>query len=102
MGHVFVISEWLPKKSKDQEFWQHCKRIMALTGKEKGCLRAHATRQMDVPDLPGKSKYPIVLLQEYINLEAFDVHRNAEYVTSFFKTYVENEETSIVKDWTCR
>lgn len=100
--HVFVVSEWLPKAGKDQELWQHAKRIMTLTLKEKGCLKAHATRQIAHPGAPGKSRYAIVLLQEYKNLEAFDIHCMSDYVTEFFGTYVQNEDTAIVEEWTCR
>ena len=94
---VFVISEWLPKEGKDQEFWQHAKRIMALTAKEKGCLRAHAMRQIVHPGAPGKSKYTIVCLQKYRNLEAFDIHCKSDYVAEFFETHVQ-----MVDKWTCR
>lgn len=100
--HVFVVSEWLPKEGKDQELWQHAKRMMALTLKENGCVRAHATRQIMHPGSPGKSKYTIILLQEYRNVEAFDIHCKSDYVTEFFETYVQNESTSIVDEWTCR
>jgi len=102
-GPVFVVSEWLPRENKDQELWQLAKKIMAMTlENEKGCVRAHATRQIVHPGSPGKSKYTIVLLQEYVNLQAFDHHCGSDYVTHFFKTCVENEETAIVKEWTCR
>ncbi|HEY2811403.1 MAG TPA: antibiotic biosynthesis monooxygenase [Rhabdochlamydiaceae bacterium] len=99
---VFVVSEWLPKKGKDQALWEQAKEIMALTGKEKGCLRAHATRQITHPNAPGKSKYTIVLFQEYVNLQAFDTHCKADYVSHFFEKYVANEDTAIVEEWTCR
>lgn len=101
-GHVFVVSEWLPKENKDQDFWKHAKSIMALTSREKGCLRAHATRQLTHPGATGTSKYTFVLLQEYVNIQAFEAHCRADYVTDFFRKYVENEDTSIVKEWTCR
>jgi len=102
-GHVFVVSEWLPKENCEEELWKHCKKIMALTlENETGCIRAHATRQISHPGSTGKSKYKIILLQEYVDIKAFDMHCNADYVTGFFKKYVENEETSIVEDWRCR
>lgn len=102
-SHVFVVSEWLPKENGEEELWIFFKELMALTKKnESGCIRAHATRQIDHPGSPGKSKYKIVLLQEYVNIEAFDAHCNADYVKSAFKKYIENEETAIVKDWCCR
>ena len=100
--HVFVVSEWLPKKGKAQELWQQFKRLMDLSRKESGCVRAHATRQISHPGSPGKSKYTIVLLQEYVDIKAFDIHCAADYVTSFFKNFIENKETALVADWRCR
>jgi len=101
-GHVFVVSEWLPKENCEEELWKHFKSLLATTlENESGCIRAHATRQISHPGSPGKSKYKIVLLQEYIDIKAFDIHCSKNYVSGFFKKYVENEETSIVKEWTC-
>jgi len=103
MSHVFVISEWLAHEGKDQELYLQFKNLMALSReKEKGCLRAHAWRQISHPGALGKSNYTIVLHQEYINIEAFDIHCKTEYVADFFKTYIENKETALVKDWRCR
>ena len=74
-GHVFVVSEWLPKENCEEELWNLLKELMALTKKnESGCIRAHATRQIPHPGAPGKSKYKIVLLQEYVDIKAFDIH----------------------------
>ncbi len=101
--HVFVVSEWLPKKNHEQEVWVHFKKLLALTlEKESGCLRAHVTRQIAHPGSPGKSKYTIVLLQEYSNIQAYDAHCAADYVTDFFKIYIENKDTAIIEDWSCR
>lgn len=102
-SHVFVVSEWLPKDGCEEELWHFFKELMALTKKsERGCVRAHATRQIAHPGSPGKSKYTIVLLQEYVDINAFDAHCNSEYVKNAFQKYVENAETSIVKEWQCR
>ena len=102
-GHVIVVSEWLPKAGKDQVTWDHFKKLMALTKeKEKGCIRAHGTRQIKHPGSAGVSKYKIVLLQEYIDIKAFDNHCNAEYVMKFFKKHIENKDTAIIEDWQCR
>ena len=30
-GHVFVVSEWLPKEGCEQKLWQYFKKLMALT-----------------------------------------------------------------------
>lgn len=102
-GHVFVVSEWLPKENREEELWDFFKELMALTKQsERGCIRAHATRQIPHPGAPGKSKYKIVLLQEYVDIKAFDAHCHADYVQKAFKKYIEDEETSIVEDWCCR
>jgi quinol monooxygenase YgiN len=101
--HVFVVSEWLPKINCENELWIVLSELMALTKKnESGCIRAHATHQILHPGSPGTSKYPFVLLQEYVDIKAFDVHCNSTYLKDAFKKYVETEETSIVQEWTCR
>lgn len=104
-GHVFVVSEWLPKENCEEELWNFLKELMALTKKnESGCIRAHATRQILHPSAKGTSIYKIILLQEYADITAFDVHCQAEYVKNAFKKYVENQnkENSLVKEWTIR
>ncbi len=102
-GHVFVVSEWMPRENCEEELWDFFKELMAITKKsETGCLRAHATRQIPHPAALGQSKYKIVLLQEYMDVHAFDTHCQADYVKSAFKKYVENEETSMVKEWSVR
>lgn len=102
LNHVFVVSEWLAKPGYDQELYNLLKALSDTTKKrEKGCLRANATRQIIHPGSPGKSKYNIIALQEYENLAAFDIHCASDYVTDFFKTYIDNP-TGIVADWTCR
>ena len=100
--HVFVVSEWLPKEGRDQALWNCFTELMAVSKKEKGCVRAHATRQISHPGSPSKSKYTIVLLQEYEDIKAFDAHCAQPYVTDFFKTSIENEDTALVEDWRCR
>lgn len=100
--HVFVVSEWVAEKGRDQELWEHCQQIMALSRKEAGCIRAHATRQIVHPGSPGKSKYNIVLLQEYVDLEAFDKHCVSDYVKEFFENHIDNKKSGLIADWTCR
>ena len=102
-SHVFVVSEWLPKENCEQELWVYFKNLISLTlENEPGCVRAHVTRQIAHPGSPGKSKYKIVLLQEYVDIGAFDIHCNAPYVIDAFKQCVQDEATAIVKDWRCR
>lgn len=100
--HVFVVSEWLAKKNCEEELFMRLKEIMDKTSHESGCIKAVATHQISHPGSPGKSKYTIVLLQEYVNIEAFDLHCQADYVKDFFKTYIDHPETAIVADWCCR
>ncbi|GJM06438.1 MAG: hypothetical protein DHS20C10_01720 [marine bacterium B5-7] len=101
-NHVFVVSEWCPKAGCDQDLWARFNKLMEFSRKEDGCVRAHATRQISHPGSPSTSKYTIVLLQEYRDIEAFDLHCAADYVINFFKDFIENEETAIVADWQCR
>lgn len=102
-AHVFVISEWLPKENFEQECWKQFKKLMALTLKyEPGCLSARVTRQISHPGSQGKSKYTMVLQQEYIDVKAFDIHCNANYVKSFVEKYINNKETAIIQDGMCR
>lgn len=100
--HVFVVSEWLAKEGCDQVLWTQAQHVMALTAKEAGCVRAHATRQIQHPGSLGQSKYTIVLLQEYVNVAAFDLHCASDYIIRFFETYVSNSDTAIVEEWQCR
>ncbi len=102
-NHVFVISEWLPKENCDSECWKQLKKLMATTlENEKGCLSARAMRQIAHPGSPGKSKYTIVLQQEYVDINAYNIHCAAEYVKDLVKKYIENKDTAIIKEGTCR
>lgn len=101
--HVFVVSEWVPKKNCEQELWAQLKKLMAATlENEKGCIRAHATRQIAHPGSPGKSKYTMICLQEYESIKDFDIHCNSEYVIDFVKKYIENKDTALIEDGICR
>lgn len=102
-NHVFVVSEWLPKEDCEDKLFDFFKELMAITKKsESGCVRAHATRQISHPSAAGKSKYKIVLLQEYVDKKAFDLHCQADYVKSAFKKCIKDENTSLVKEWSVR
>lgn len=102
-GHVFIVSEWLPKENCEQELYDFFKELVALTKQnEPGCVRAHATRQIPHPGAPGKSKYKIVLLQEYVDMKAFDAHCQSDYVKRAFEKCIENKETGLVEEWSAR
>ncbi len=100
---VYVISEWLPIKGCEKELWFKLKDLMRTTQElEPGCISARATKQITHAGSPGKSKYSIVLMQDYVNIEAFDLHCQAEYVIKFIKKYLEKKDTAIVEDGRCR
>ena len=101
--HVFVVSEWLANDGCDEKLYNSFKELLDITkANEKGCIRAHVTRQISHPGSPGKSKYNIVLLQEYENIAAFDIHCASDYVIDFIKTNINDPATAIVADGTCR
>ncbi len=103
LNHVFVVSEWLPKPGCEQALWDSFKALLATTlNNEKGCIRAHVTKQIQHPGATGKSKYTIVLLQEYESLCAFDIHCASAYVAQAFKELLENPDTALIADWQCR
>jgi len=101
-GHVFVVSEWLAVDGKDQELWEKLSDLIALTKEERGCIRAHVTRQVSHPGSPGVSIYKIFLLQEYQSITDFNLHCETSYVTDFFKNYIDNPDSDLVSQWTCR
>ena len=95
--HVFVISEWLAKKNKEDTLFELFKKLAKITlEKEKGCIKYNVTRQISHPATRGESKYNILLTQEYVNVEAFDNHCKSQHVADFGKNI------SIVEDWRCR
>jgi quinol monooxygenase YgiN len=101
--HVFVVSEWLAKESHENALKAQFKKLLAHTLKhEPDCVSARVTHQVAHPGSPTQSKFTIVLMQEYINIEAFDNHCSKDYVSDFFKIYIEHEKTGIVEDWQCR
>jgi quinol monooxygenase YgiN len=100
-SHVLVISEWLSKKNHEQELFESFKNLASLTlEKEKGCIKYNVTRPIDHPAAKGESKYTILLIQEYENIDAFDNHCKSEHVAEFVKKHVGDE--SIIVDWRCR
>lgn len=88
--HVFVVSEWIHK--------ENCEELK----NESGCIGTHATRKISHPGAPGKSKYKIIILREYVDTRSFNSHCQADSVKSDFKKYIDNEETAKVKAWTVR
>lgn len=100
---VLVVSEWLSKKSHEQKLFESFKKLaIATLEKEKGCIKYTVTRQIFHPGSKGQSKYTILLIQEYVNLEAFDIHCKSEHVSDFCKSHIEDKDARIVEDWRCR
>ena len=101
-NHVIVISEWLPKKDRHNDLLKVFKELAAITmQKEKDCIRYSVTQQVEHPGAPGKSKFTIILIQEYSNPKAFDAHCVSEHVQAFAKKYFE-DDNSLIEDWQCR
>jgi quinol monooxygenase YgiN len=97
-SHVLVVSEWLSKDNNDQKLFESFKKLASLTlEKEEGCIKYHVTRQINHPATKGESKYDLLLIQEYVNLEAFDIHCQSEHVAEFVKNNFD-----IIEDWRCR
>ncbi len=102
-SHILVVSEWLPKDNHEQTLFESFQELARITlEKEKGCLKYHVTRQISHPGTKGESKFAILLIQEYENIEAFNKHCDSEHVSDFSKKHVGDESTSIIKDWRCR
>lgn len=101
--HVFVISEWLPTVGCEQKLWNYFNELVKLTlQNEQGCIRAHAMKQIPHPGAPSESKFTIVLQQEYVDVDAFNIHCDSEYVKKAFEECIGNEDTALVADWQCR
>lgn len=97
-SHVLVVSEWLSKENNDQKLFESFKKLASLTlEKEQGCLKYNVTRQISHPGTKGQSKYTILLIQEYVNIEAFDSHCKSEHVSDFIENHL-----NLVEDWRCR
>lgn len=102
-SHIFVVSEWLPKENHEHALFEAFKKLAQLTReKETGCIKYNVTRQIPHPGSKGQSKYTILLIQEYVNTEAFDIHCQSEHVSDFIKNHIEGDNTGIVEDWRCR
>jgi len=100
---VFIVSEWLPKQGYEQDVFEIFQELASLVlRKEKGCLQYHVRRQIPHPGSPGVSRYKIMLIQEYENIEAFDIHCAAPYVADYFEKYVNKPKTATIEEWRCR
>lgn len=100
---VFVVSEWLPKVGSEQELWDVFKKLsLECLDKEPGCVTYRVTKQITHPGSPGKTKFTIILMQEYESLKAFDEHCESEHCKNAFNTFINEGPGRIVEDWRCR
>lgn len=100
---VFVISEWQAKKGCAEELWHKLQDLMNTTEQqEPDCLSARATQQITHPGSPGITEYDFVLMQTYKNIAAFDQHCDASYVKDFVANCIDNPETALIANGTCR
>ncbi len=102
-SQILVVSEWLPKENQEEALFDSFKKLAKTTlEKEKECLKYHVTRQTAHPASKGESKYPILLVQEYVNVDAFNHHCTSEHVAAFTQSQFEQPEKSMIEDWRCR
>lgn len=103
MKNVLVVSEWLATENQEQSLFDAFKKLAKITlENEKGCKKYHVTRQIPHPNAKGESKYTILLVQEYVDVAAFDAHCKSKHVADFTKDHFENKDANMIKDWRCR
>ena len=91
----------MPKEGCAEQLFESFKQLAANTLKnENGCITYNVTRQVPHPGAKGESKYKIVLLQEYVDTNAFDAHSQSLHVQEFIKKNI--EENDIIADWRSR
>jgi quinol monooxygenase YgiN len=99
---VYCVAEFKAKKGKEQELFEALMALEPITYREDGCIQYMVTRQIESSFALGVSKYNIVLLEKFINKEAFEWHNSQSYIKDFFNKYIANDTTSIVEDFNVR
>lgn len=103
LKHVQCIAEFLPKEGCEQELFDQLNHVKAKSLKhEEGCLRYLVTKQIPHAISPQMSKYTIVTIEEFVDMQAFDKHGSSSYFKDFFHKYVENKSTGLVEDLNVR
>lgn len=99
---VYCVAEFKAKNGKEQELFEALMSLEPSTYREDGCIQYTVTRQIKSSFASGTSKYDIVLLEKFINKDAFEWHNSQSYIKDFFNKYVASSTTSIVEDFNVR
>ena len=99
LKHVQCVAEFLPKDGCEQELFDQLKQVGVKSLKnEEGCLRYLVTKQLPHAVSPQMSKYTVVTIEEFVDMQAFDKHCSSSYFKDFFQKYVESKVTGLVED----
>ncbi len=99
---IYCIAEFEPKPGCEQELFEKLASLEPLAIREDGCIRYRVTRQIKHPQTMQESRFSIMFIEEWANIEAFEAHSVQPYITNFFERYVENPETSLTADCNVR
>lgn len=94
---IYCIASFEAKENKEQELLEVLQSLEPKTLREDGCLQYIVTKHISHPNAMGKS-FPIVFNEIWESKEAFELHCNKEYITSFFQKHCVDED-GLVKDF---
>jgi len=95
-SNVYCVAEFKAKAGKEQELFEALMALEPWTYREDGCIQYTVTRQVHSEFATGGSEYDVILLEKFINKNAFEWHNSQSYIKSFFNKYVANPATSVV------
>jgi len=81
---VYCIASFEAKDGKENELLEVLQALEPKTIREDGCIQYIVTKQITHPYATGSS-FPIVFNEIWESQEAFELHCNKEYITSFFQ-----------------
>lgn len=81
---VYCIASFEAKDGKENELLEILQALEPKTIREDGCIQYIVTKQITHPNATGTS-LPIVFNEIWESQEAFELHCNKEYITSFFQ-----------------
>ena len=94
---IYCIASFKAKEGKEKELFETLKALEPITHKEEGCIQYTVTKHIEHPNAMGKS-YPIVFNEIWASKEAFELHCNKSYITSFFETHCVDKD-GLVQDF---
>ncbi len=94
---IYCIASFEAKEGKEQELLETLQALEPQTLREDGCIQYLVTKHIAHPNATGKS-FPIVFNEIWESKEAFELHCNKAYITSFFETHCVAKD-GLVKDF---